>query len=309
MFTSLLAAAAAVAFAGPPPATMYDQGSGGANGRDTLLRSYSGTTVFTAYDRRTRSFRLTLLRDGVTVQPRLPATSDRAFDADIGPGPDGRPVLVYSRCSGDCDLFMAAVDGGPERPIDAVNTPADEQLPSVWGGRLAFTRGRKDRGGVFVADLRGAPGGERQIDAALAPGPPLGVLETELRGNRLAVLSIAGEDDVGQATIGLRLSDLRTGRTRTVRAMNPGIGGQSFFGVSLTRRHVGWYEGCAYPEGCRTRRGAWRSDTRSGVDEYARGSAYALAFGLRDDGSALRVMREGRRTRLETLRQLDFVPR
>jgi hypothetical protein len=298
MLASLVAAAAALTSAGPPPATQYDAGAGA----DTLLRSYGGTTVFTTYDERTRSFRLALHRDGGIVQPRLAGTTDRAFDADIGPGPDGRPVLVYSRCSDDCDLFMAPVDGGPERPIDAVNTPADEQLPSIWDGRLAFTRGRRDRGGVYVADLARPSAEERQIAAALAPGPPLGVVEVELRGTRLAVLSIAGENDVGQATIALRLADLRSGEARTLRAMNPGIGAQSFFGVSITRHHVGWYEGCEYPEGCFRRRGAWRLDVRTGVEEYARGSAYPLAFSLRDDGSALRVMRVRRRARLETVR-------
>src|SRR5262249_39004287 len=65
----------------------------------TTVRVWGGTAVLSLLDPSTHRWRLATQRD--TAAPRaVPgiAGASRPFDADIGPGPGGAPVIVFVRC-------------------------------------------------------------------------------------------------------------------------------------------------------------------------------------------------------------------
>ena len=96
--------------------------------------------------------------------PIAPFKSDGALD--VGPGEDGSPTLVFSRCertaeggTTGCDVFRYDFASRAESPVTTINTPgAIETLPSVCGRRIAFMRrvpGRTQPA-LFIAPTRGA---------------------------------------------------------------------------------------------------------------------------------------------------------
>ncbi len=111
------------------------------------VSAYGGHTVWSQRDAATGAFRL---MDGDTAL-RVPERSV-PFDADIGPGADAAPVVVYSRCAGEpkdtdwtglprwaqatgCRIYAYSFKGGSERAL-----PAKGFVPSLWHDRLAFFR-------------------------------------------------------------------------------------------------------------------------------------------------------------------------
>jgi hypothetical protein len=115
--------------------------------------------------------------------PIAPFKSDGALD--VGPGEDGRPALVFSRCertaeggTTGCDVFRYDFATRAETPVSTANTPgAIETLPSIFGRRMAFMRrvpGRT-RPALYLAPTRGegravrvARGGTLVTSVALA---------------------------------------------------------------------------------------------------------------------------------------------
>src|SRR4029077_13042330 len=73
----------------------------------TTVRAWGGTAVLSVLDPTTRRWRLATQR-GAAAPRVLPGILDasRAFDADIGPGPGGAPLIVFVRCptTGHCHL-------------------------------------------------------------------------------------------------------------------------------------------------------------------------------------------------------------
>ena len=58
--------------------------------------AYGDVIAWSSYDAATKTYRLRLLRAGLLVEPAV-ASSPAAFDLDVGPGPDGAPLVVYAR--------------------------------------------------------------------------------------------------------------------------------------------------------------------------------------------------------------------
>jgi hypothetical protein len=88
--------------------------------------------------------------DGVTAVVPV-ALRNQPFDVDLGPDAEGRTTAVYSRCArargsglpAGCDLYRFDFATSREQRIAGASTGgASEYLPSLWGGRLAFTRVR-----------------------------------------------------------------------------------------------------------------------------------------------------------------------
>jgi hypothetical protein len=164
---------------------------------------HAGWIAWSSYDRAGGAFRLRLRRpDGAVVDAPV-APRGLAFDVDLGPGPDGGPTAVYSRCARQgrpvlrppvgeqtgktprgCDLYLLDLAGGRERRIASASSPRhDERLPSIDGDRVAFLRRSGPRDLIYVGNVAGRPGSRRQ-----PAGPQTrfsGVEALEYAGGRL----------------------------------------------------------------------------------------------------------------------------
>ena len=106
-----------------------------------------------------RRFELMLWHAGAAR--RLPVPTRRVqFDADIGPGPSGGLVVVYSRCRREalerhhftrlplyelgkrCTLYRHRIGARGEKRLARLSAPrGSEVLPAVWRDHVAFVRG------------------------------------------------------------------------------------------------------------------------------------------------------------------------
>lgn len=135
--------------------------------RPTAVSVHGGFVVWSSWSDRAGGYRLVAWdrdrgRRVLTVRPQ-----SVPFDADVGPGRDGRPVAVYSRCrrpptggqssnqlpvyvnGRGCDLYQLALTGGVERRIDKLSQRgASEVLPTVWKAGVAFARTYERRRGL-----------------------------------------------------------------------------------------------------------------------------------------------------------------
>jgi hypothetical protein len=64
--------------------------------------AYGEVIAWSSYDVLAKTFHLELLRGGQAITPAI-ATSPTPVDLDVGPGPDGAPLVVYARAG---DLFQ-----------------------------------------------------------------------------------------------------------------------------------------------------------------------------------------------------------
>jgi hypothetical protein len=137
--------------------------------------AYGDVVAWSSYDTVAKTFSLRLLRGGHVVQPAI-APSPEAFDLDVGPGPDGAPLVVYARAG---DLFQYDPVSGLEQPLAEVNTPGVERSPSLYRNALGFVREAHHRPVVYL---------RKDGDTRRQPRPPfkrtLGVdgLELSARG-------------------------------------------------------------------------------------------------------------------------------
>lgn len=128
------------------------------------VSGYGDVLAWSEYDARDATFSLVVRREGQASQRLDIATRNRPFDVDIGPDRDGRPALVYSRCrkdpkrpqpgslylsaglppySGgrDCDIYKYSLTAGRERRLTDISMrSANEFMPSIWRGTVAFVR-------------------------------------------------------------------------------------------------------------------------------------------------------------------------
>jgi hypothetical protein len=153
---------------------------------DTPVDGWNGWLV---WSRRDADGRYALIaRDPQGTGLRLPVQPQAApIDAGVGPGPDGRALVVYTVCAQasratptGCDVRRLDVTTGVDELVPAASSPdVDERFPSVWGTRIAFSRpasvARPARTGIAVADL-----------AATAPvAPTIFGTRRERRGGRM----------------------------------------------------------------------------------------------------------------------------
>ena len=192
----------------------------------TPVSAYGSDVVYSRNDPATRKFQLWYAHGRAAPIP-LPI-DERAvpFDADIGPGPDGHRVAVYSRCSSEppydtgdenawpipytrgrgCSLYEVDLFTNVERRLPA---SGDEVLPTVWGATVAFARTHDGRPQLFV---RTADGRERRLPGG--PGSTAYPTALDLRHTRLAfgwTYIPVHRDTLGPAS-DLRVDDTRGGR-------------------------------------------------------------------------------------------------
>jgi hypothetical protein len=141
--------------------------------------AYGDVVAWSSYDAVAKDYRLRLLRGGQPVTPAV-APSAGAFDLDVGPGPDGAPLVVYAR---DGDIFQYDPATGAEQPLAEVNTPGIERNPSISGNALAFVREVHHRPVVY---LRRDGSTRRQLHPRFKR--TLGVEDVELSSRGLFVV-------------------------------------------------------------------------------------------------------------------------
>jgi hypothetical protein len=234
----------------------------------TPVRAWAGTAVLSTQDPATGRYRLATQRGTAAPEP-LPGIAPAAasFDADIGPGPGGAPVIVFARCPAPrrCHLSRTTPAGGTELPIaGAAATGGFESAPTIWGSRLAFAR-RYPSGSerVYVRPLTAGT----QVRSTRLPGVPTRtcdevtrcrtirdgtVRELELRGSTLAENVHFGLATVGICGEGqLRLVDLARRTSRLVTHTLCGLSGSTLLGASLTATHLLYARICpGDPAGC-----------------------------------------------------------
>jgi hypothetical protein len=222
--------------------------------RTTPIAAYGGRLLWSRFDAATGRWALMTSAGGATAAVPV---AERAvpFDADLGPGPDGAPVAVYSRCAREvtpsgsfgpslygrgrgCDLYLFDFAAGAEtRLAGASAAHASEVWPTVWRDHIAFARtydADRDRSLIYVRPLTGRATSRRlpagplrgcaTCDPALARPSAL-----ELYGRRLAFAwSYAGPEEGLETDI--RLDTIGGGHVRV--AHQPGGG--------LTQVQPGW---------------------------------------------------------------------
>lgn len=128
------------------------------------ISGYGDVLAWSEYNAGDASFSLVVQRAGRAPQRLDVATRNRPFDVDVGPGRDGNPVLVYSRCRRDpkrpdprglyieyglppypggsgCDVYKYLLAARRERRLKDVSMRgANEFMPSIWRGTVAFMR-------------------------------------------------------------------------------------------------------------------------------------------------------------------------
>jgi hypothetical protein len=305
----LLPLLALAALAAVPGAACADTTIGPLAGA-TTVKAWSGTAVLSVRDGADGSYRLATQRGGAAPRP-LPgiAPADAPFDADIGPGPGGRAVIVFARCAapGRCHLWRTTTAGGTETPIDGARaTRGFESAPSVWGSRLVFARhypGIKGSQQVYVRPLDAS----RRVRSVRLPGVPTRecdevtrcrtitdgtVPELELRGTTLAEnvhfsLSTVGICGEGQ----MRLVDVARRTSRLVTRTVCGLSGSTLLGASLTATHLLYARICpGDPGGCQSHNTiAVRYGLRDGRREQAFERDILTGFAALTDDTAIEV--------------------
>jgi hypothetical protein len=115
-----------------------------------IADAYGDVIAWSSYDAASRTYALRVQRGGADVDTSAVARSAQPFDLDVGPGPDGAPLVVYSRAG---DLFQFDPATRLEQPLAEVNTPGTEVHPSIGRDALAFVRtprGKQARPSLYL---------------------------------------------------------------------------------------------------------------------------------------------------------------
>jgi hypothetical protein len=287
----LLALAGLLALA--PPAAAQDA-TLDTVARPTPVREHAGHVAYSRYDAAAQAYRLVVRapdgRERTTPVPDAP----EPHDVDLGPDSEGRLGLAVSLCgrprggdgrSGGCDLFLHTLGTDALRPVTNANTPDDERHPTIWRGKLAFTRTYGGAGEPIVytkpivaprsrPSRRQAGVPSRACRAVL--GPP-GRCETERRavhtlelyGRRLGqIVTYDVRDAAGFRQNEVRLVDVDTGSAELVAFMATGLGGQTYVGPSFAAGRLAWNKTCqGDPGGCFQNAGHFRYRYSAGTYE------------------------------------------
>lgn len=208
VLVTVIAVGAGTLAAGGSPATAA--AATASEARATAVTAFGGRLVWSSYRRDLKRWVLMTRAGGRSI--RIPVSPRRrAFDADLGPDERGRTVVVYSRCRREptyentqyelpsyatgrgCDVYRYSFAGRNEQLLRSVSRrDASETQPSIWRGRIAFSRVYERRAGtagaiprLYIQELASGrrtllPGGTlgryQEIDGVFEGGPgPIGL--------------------------------------------------------------------------------------------------------------------------------------
>ena len=243
----------------------------------STVAAHGRLVAWSRHDPADGSFRLVVANVGSLDAPPevLPiAPREIAFDVDLGPGPDGSTIAVYSRCrtepAGDhygqklwpnnatgCDLYRYDFAARTERRLSRLSSRrADEFLPTVWRGRVAFARayGRYRDGDwrdpvLYTHSLDGSEASRRESQGTTRGVRRIGFTGLDLYGRRLALTRrFVGRDDSG--TSQMRVTTLGSG-SRLLAQRSSGLTQRLLRSPQFHHGRVMWTEQCAGdPGGC-----------------------------------------------------------
>jgi hypothetical protein len=174
--------------------------------RSSPIAAYGGRLLWSAFDPATQTYGLVTRVGGVTSGVPV-ARRTVPFDADLGPGPSGSVVAVYSRCTMEvpvgsggaslygkgrgCDLYLFDFATNRETRLTSANAPdASEFWPTIWRGTLAFARtydNKRDFPYLYTRPLTGSAKSTRQPG-----GPRNGCARCDDRLSRPIALDLYG---------------------------------------------------------------------------------------------------------------------
>jgi hypothetical protein len=176
--------------------------------RSTPIAAYGGRLLWSAFDPATQTYGLFTSAGGVT-SPVPVARRSVPFDADLGPGPSGGVVAVYSRCATEvapsgsfgpslygkgrgCDLYLFDFATGHETKLVNASAPdASEFWPTIWKRTLAFARtydDKRDFPYIYTRPLSGSAKSTR-----MPGGPRSGCAKCDDRLSRPIALDLYGK--------------------------------------------------------------------------------------------------------------------
>lgn len=226
----------------------------------TVIASYGGTTAWVDTD----SGSVAVRQRGVARALEIALVDD----LDVGPGPTGKPVAVYSRCSPSCDVFYLDLTNpkAKEMKVDVAARPGvSERLPTIWHDRIAFVRGDS----TYVAPVDN--GRATRIDGS-------GMDDLELGPGGTLTYAAQFSSDEGNGETGVVAMELdRRNRATQVDSQVIGEGSAAGFG-GLTAQDGGVYYARLWRNGCRTpKRTTSRYDVKRRRAAKVTGSMVPLA--------------------------------
>lgn len=259
------------------------------------VRTFAGVQAWTTYSSADGRWHVVVRRSGQIVVAPAIAAGGAQLKVDVGPGPDGLPMLAYIGCAGSCRVVLSDLDGGHARRLPG---SAGATSVSVSGSRVAWV---KDRNTVMVRDLRtqrttrvpGAPLRKCWTPFAQRGKPPQvceptsgrSVDDLELDGTRMALIVSYGLAHGGGAngTTEVRMESVRGGPQRLLALMNVGEGQQTWIGPAWAKHDVFFYRSC--PFACGRSEGAYRYDPDRRTFTHAPASLSVSGFAMDGDGA------------------------
>ena len=240
----------------------------------TMVSAHGQKVAWSRYDPASANYRLVVTSIGdldaaPTVLPIAPRAA--AFDVDLGPGPAGQTVAVYSRCAtepdGDyygqklwpnnasgCDIYAYDFKAGAERRLTNLSSPVGEEfLPTIWKGQVAFARsyGRYREGEwrdamLYTHSVSGTEPSRRQSQGSVRGLQRISLTGLDLYGRRLALTRRFIGYDAG--TSQARLTTLGSG-SRLLLQRNSGLTQRILRSPQIHHGRVLWSEQCAADTG------------------------------------------------------------
>jgi hypothetical protein len=289
---------------------------------ETPVRAWAGIAVLSV-QQPDGTYRLAT-QQGTEAPRVLPgiAAASYPFDANIGPGPDGSPLIVFARCARPptrgpfseaiprhCALVQTSVAGSSETPI-ASAAGRDAHAPAIWGNRLVFAQSARHRSDwIYIVPLQGGTH-RRPVRLRSAPLPEcLGIIpgeqcfaakvhptvtELSLRGSTLAEVLDLGTVNGGDfcPATEVRLLHLAHHAGKRVDSAICREGGFTLLGASLTATHLLFTSECggAAQDICQyTKTLVYRYGLRNHRLEAAPEHDLVTGFAALDDDHAVEV--------------------
>ncbi len=220
--------------------------------------------VWSSYQSSQRRYVLMLRHGGRTR--RLPVAPRRVpFDASVGPGPNGRPLVAFSVCRSEpdagglpvllpayptargCELRALGLDARRSRPLARWSRRTSWVLPVVWRDRIAAVGVREGRPALYLGTSSDPPRrvlGRPATDGARETSRP-GPTGISLRGTRIAYTwpyrGACGSPEDRIPALAVELGTVTRSHAARVRYRSCEVrGGEIVFSPSLWRGAIGF---------------------------------------------------------------------